>query len=130
MPKLTKKELAIIVDTTSQFIVKDKQNVKAVLENSKIKISMQIKSLEEILKQSSSNYCLEALHALKEGLQALEEVENMPSAAGRKKVIDDNEILAMRANGMTQEGVARKLNISTASVCRADKKHREGNSTK
>lgn len=124
--KLTAKELENVIDIATEFALKDRQSIKGILENSKKKIAMQIDTLENILNHGEEdkgvNYYKQALEALKDGLEALNEVENMPSNAGRKKTIDDNKILEMRASGMTQEAISRELNISTISVRRAEKR--------
>lgn len=124
--KLTDRELGNVISIASEVVLKDRQSIKGILENSKKKIEIQIDTLENILNHGEEdkgvNYYKQALEALKDGLEALNEVENMPSNAGRKKTIDDNKILEMRASGMTQEAISRELNISTISVRRAEKR--------
>lgn len=99
--------------------------LKTIIPESKAKIQKQIDALEYVLRQDTREKDIEvhqqAIDALKEGLKALEEVENAPSPAGRKKTIDVKLIKKLRNDGMTQEQVARELNISTSSVRRNEK---------
>lgn len=98
--------------------------VKISLPESIIKIQKQITALEYIVNQDASekdrNIHSQALEALKEGLKALEEVEPITKGkGGRPKKAPTEKILELRHNGnMTQEQIARELNISTSTVIR------------
>ncbi|MBU3114783.1 helix-turn-helix transcriptional regulator [Clostridium lacusfryxellense] len=97
--------------------------IKIIIKESISKIKKQIHVLEIILKQEhkSGIEVNQALNALKEGLKALENVENVPSPAGRKKTVDAALVKSLRKEGKTQEQVARKLNISISTVRRNEK---------
>jgi DNA-binding NarL/FixJ family response regulator len=99
-----------------------KKLLKTVIPESKAKIEKQIKVLENIIekdiREKDREIHTQALNALKEGLKALEKVENAPSPAGRKKSVDSEEIKRLRAEGKTQEQIARELNISLSTVRR------------
>lgn len=99
--------------------------IKTIIIKSKFKIEEQIHVTENVLKQEQSKNDIElhtqSLNALKEGLKALEAVENVPSRAGRKKTVDASLIKSLRKEGKTQEQVARELNISTSTVRRNEK---------
>jgi DNA-binding NarL/FixJ family response regulator len=99
--------------------------LKSVIPESKAKIEKQIKALEYILKQDTNEKDREihaqALNALREAIKALEEVENAPSPAGRKKSVDAELIKKLRGEGKTQEQIARDLNISVSTVRRNEK---------
>lgn len=96
--------------------------IKAVIPESKDKIKKQIEALESILRQEKSQKDIkihtQALNALKEALEALETVENAPSNAGRPKAVEYESIQEYKKQGMTQEQIARLLNVSTSTVKR------------
>ena len=96
--------------------------IKTIIKESILKIKKQIHGLETILKQEhkSGIEVNQAINALKEGLKALENVENVPSPAGRKKTVDAELIKKLREE-KTQEQVARELNISISTVRRNEK---------
>jgi HPt (histidine-containing phosphotransfer) domain-containing protein len=98
------------------------QMLKVVIPESKAKIQRQIEALEYALSQDTrendKEIHTEAIKALKEALEALEAVENAPSPAGRKKVIDFESIQRLKEEGYTQELTARELNISISTVKR------------
>lgn len=89
------------------------------------KIKEQIDALEYALKHDKRQKDIEihqqAINALKTALNALQEVKNTPSNAGRKKNINSELVKKLRSEGMTQEEVARKLNISLSSVRRNER---------
>lgn len=99
--------------------------IKTIIKESISKIKKQIHVLETILKQEHKSgiqlHTQASLDALKEGLRALEKVENAPSPAGRKKTVDSDLIKKLREEGKTQEQVARELNISISTVRRNEK---------
>ena len=97
--------------------------IKTIIKESISKMKKQIHVLETILKQEhkSGIEVHQALNSLKEGLKALEKVENAPSPAGRKKTVDVELIKKLREEGKTQEQVARELNISISTVRRNEK---------
>lgn len=96
--------------------------LKVLIPDSIEKINKQITALEYAIKQDTRKKDIEihtqALNALKEGLKALEEVQNTPSAAGRKKTAPVDKIRELRERGKTQEAIARELNISLSTVRR------------
>lgn len=96
--------------------------LKSVIPESKAKIQKQIEALESILRQDITQRDVEihtkALNALKEGLKALEVVENTPSNAGRPKAVKYELIQDYKKQGMTQEEIARLLNVSSSTIRR------------
>ena len=96
--------------------------LKTLIPDSIEKIKKQINALEYLLKQDTREKDKEihtqALNALKEGLKALEKVENAPYPSGRKKTAPVDKIKELREQGKTQEGIARELNISLSTVRR------------
>lgn len=93
-----------------------------VIPESKAKIQRQIDGLKYLIEQDTSEkdkmIHTEALKSLEEALEALEAVENAPSNAGRKRVIDYEKIKNLKNKGFTQEQTARELNISISTVRR------------
>lgn len=104
--------------------------IKTVIPESKAKIQKQIEALEFILTKDTNekdkDIHKQALEALKEGLKALEEVENEPSSAGRKKKEATSKVLELREQGLTQEQIAQELKISLSTVRRELKANKEG----
>lgn len=96
--------------------------LKAVIPESIEKIKKQIEILKCALKQDITDKDKEiytqALNALQEALEALEAVENTPSNAGRPKAAEYKLIQEYKKQGMTQEQVARLLNVSISTVRR------------
>ena len=93
-----------------------------VIPESKAKIQRQIDGLKYLIQQDTrekdKKIHTDALKALEEALEALLAVENAPSSAGRKKVIDPEKIKSFKNKGYTQEQTARELNISISTVRR------------
>lgn len=96
--------------------------LKVLIPDSIEKINKQIAALEYAIKNDTRKKDIEihtqALNVLKEGLKALEEVQNTPSAAGRPKTAPVDKINELREQGKTQEAIARELNISLSTVRR------------
>jgi len=111
-----------------------KQGMKIILTDSKDKIKKQIKAIEYVLKQDTSEkdkqYHNQALAALKEGFKALEKVEVKVKSSGRKKTIDNVKILELKDQGKTQQEIAQILNVSIASVTRVYRESRENELSK
>lgn len=98
-------------------------SIRVVIPESKAKIQRQIEALEHIIEfldvsEKDKEIHTKALEALKEALRALEAVENEPSPAGRKKKDETTKVHELRENGLTQEQIARELNISLSTVRR------------
>lgn len=96
--------------------------LKVVIPESIEKIKKQIEALKYVLKQDVTERDKEihtqALKAMQEALKALEAVENAHSNAGRPRKVDFEEIQNYKKQGMTQEQIARLLNVSTATIRR------------
>jgi DNA-binding NarL/FixJ family response regulator len=96
--------------------------IKISIPESKEKILKQITALEHLINQDASekdkNIHGQALEALKEGLKALEQAEQTKGKGGRPKKAPTEKILELRHKGMTQEQIARELNLSISTIVR------------
>ena len=111
-------------------MAQEKKGMKVIISDSKNKIKKQIVALEYTLKTDinliDQHYHTEALVALKDGLKALETVENKVKSSGRKKTISDIEIMKLKTEGKTQQKIAQILDISISSVTRAYREDKGG----
>ena len=111
-------------------MIQEKIGMKVILIDAKNKIKKQIAELEYTLKVDTNlidkHYHDEALAALKNGLEALETVENKVKSSGRKKTIDDIKIIKLKTTGKTQQEIAQILDISISSVTRACRENKGG----
>lgn len=105
---------------------------KTLISAAKAGIEKQIDIFEYILKTDVGSNMektimqmhMQALESLKKALAALESVETEPSPAGRKKTAPTKEIFELRKQGISQEHIARELNISLSTVRRELKAER------
>lgn len=104
-------------------MIQEKKSMKVIISAAKNKIKEQIAKLEYVLKSDinliDQHYHQEALTALQGGLKALEAIENKVKSSGRKKTIDDIEIIKLKKEGKTQQKIAQILNVSISSVTRS-----------